>query len=100
MQEATMKPDRPLILSILSLAAGLSLIFVYGQGSAGMNAGIPVASSAVHLNISTSGPAALGGLALTALGVLLMAWALLSAIVSQMTHASDRADKDPERLFE
>jgi hypothetical protein len=78
-----MKSDGPLILAVLFLAAGLTIIFSYGIGTAGFNAAYPVSAASLNLSISTTGPAAIGGLALTALGLLLMLWALASAIVGQ-----------------
>jgi hypothetical protein len=79
-----MRSDRPLILSILFLATGLTLIFGYGNGTAGFNAAYPVAGASLQLSIATYGPAAVGGLGLTALGLLLLAWALICGIIGQL----------------
>ncbi len=79
-----MKPDRPLILSILFLAEGLTLIFGYADGTTGLSAAWPVASSTLHINVNTTGPPALGGIALLAIGVLLLLWSLLAAVVNQL----------------
>ncbi len=79
-----MKPDRPLILSVLLLAAGLGFIFGYCHGTVGLNAAIPVSGASFNLCTTTTGPGALGGFALTVLGLLLLIWALLCAIVSQI----------------
>jgi hypothetical protein len=81
-----MKSDGPLILAVLSLAAGLTIIFTYGVGTAGFNAAYPVSAASLQMSISTTGPAAIGGMALTALGLLLMAWALICAIVAQFVN--------------
>jgi hypothetical protein len=78
-----MKSDGPLILAVLFLAAGLTVIFVYGVGTAGFNAAYPFSAASLNMSITTARPAAIGGLGLTALGLLLMVWALLAAIVSQ-----------------
>ena len=78
-----MKSDGPLILAVLSLAAGLTIIFAYGVGTEGFNAAYPFAAANLHLLISTSGPAAIGGLGLVVLGLLLMVWAVICAIVAQ-----------------
>jgi hypothetical protein len=78
-----MKSDGPLILAVLFLAAGLTLIFMYGVGTAGFSAAYPFSAANLHVSISTNGPAAMGGLGLTALGLLLMVWALICAIVAQ-----------------
>lgn len=92
-----MKCERPLIASVLFLASGLSLIFGYCSGGSSMNMAYPFAGSAIHLDITTIGPAAIGGLALTVLGVLLLAWALLAAIVTQIT-APFRHSRDDYRI--
>jgi hypothetical protein len=75
-----MKSDGPLILAVLLLAAGLTVIFSYGVGTAGFNAGYPISAANLNMSITTTGPAALGGLGLTALGLLAMLWALLCAV--------------------
>jgi len=86
-----MKSDGPLILAVLFLAAGLTLIFSYGTGTAGFNAAYPFAAANLQMSITTTGPAAIGGMGLTAIGLLLMAWALASAIVGQfMVFGTDR----------
>jgi hypothetical protein len=79
-----MKSDRPLIVSILFLATGLTLIFGYCTGTAGFNAAYPVAGASVQLAITTYGPAAIGGVVLTAIGLVLLIWALICAIVGQI----------------
>jgi hypothetical protein len=79
-----LRSDRPLILSVLLLAAGIGIIFEYGNGTGSFNASFPMAGASVQAAITTYGPAAMGGLALTALGVLLLAWSFLAAIVGQI----------------
>jgi uncharacterized membrane protein len=78
-----MKSDGPLILAVLFLAAGFTLIFMYGAGTAGFNAAYPFSAANLHMSISTTGPAAIGGLGFTALGLLVMIWAVICAIVQQ-----------------
>ena len=92
-----MKPDRPLIASVVFLATGLSLILGYCTGASSINAAYPLASSILHLDITTTGPAVLGGLALAGIGLLLLVWALLSAIVSQIGLLAGNS-RDPERI--
>ncbi|MGA2852032.1 MAG: hypothetical protein ABSE46_23765 [Terracidiphilus sp.] len=89
-----MRSDGPLILAVLSVAAGLGVIFSYGVGTAGFNAAYPLAGANLQLSIATAGPAAVGGLALTALGLLILAWALICALVGLFTPAAD----NPGRL--
>ena len=100
-----MRSERPLIASVLFLATGLSLIFGYCNGTSSFNAAYPVATSVLHLDITTAGPAALGGITLTAVGVLLLIWALLGAIVGQISLMFRRTREDDriltsERIFE
>jgi hypothetical protein len=76
-----MKSDGPLILAVVFLAVGLGVIFSYGIGSAGFNAAYPLSGANLQLSIATAGPAAVGGLAMTALGLLLLLWALLCSVV-------------------
>jgi hypothetical protein len=74
-----MRSDRPLIVSVLLLASGLALIIGYGTGNAAFNAAYPISAANLQLAITTTGPAALGGLVLTVLGLLAMVWALICA---------------------
>ena len=58
-----------------------------------MNLAYPFSSSILHIDLTTSGPGVLGGLALIALGVLLMAWAVLAAFVNQISLLGDRESR-------
>jgi hypothetical protein len=78
-----MKSDSSLILAVLFLGAGLTIIFTYGVGTGAFNAAYPMSAASLQMSITTNGPAAIGGLALTAIGLLFMFWALLCAIVGQ-----------------
>jgi hypothetical protein len=93
-----MKPDRPLIGAVVSLAAGIAAILAYCNGSTAFNAGYPFSVCQIHIDLTTTGPAVLGGMALIALGLLLMAWALLAAFVSQIVHLSGR-DEEVARII-
>ena len=87
-----MRSDGPLLLALLFLAAGLTVIFYYGVGTAGFNAAYPFSSASLQLSIATAGPAAVGGLALASLGLLIMAWALICAVVGLFTPAGAYRD--------
>jgi hypothetical protein len=80
-----MKSDGPLILAVLFLAGGLTIIFSYGIGTAGFNAAYPFSAANLNLSIATAGPAAVGGLALTALGVLMLVWTLICALIGEFS---------------
>ena len=88
-----MKPDRPLIGAVVSLAAGIAAILAYCNGTTAFNAGYPFSGSHLHVDFTTNGPAVLGGMALIALGLFLMAWALLAAFVSQIVRLSGRDEE-------
>jgi signal transduction histidine kinase len=83
-----MKSDGPLILAVLLLASGLTIIFAYGIGSAGFNAAYPFSAANLNLSIATTGPAAMGGLALTALGLMVLLWGLICALVGELSGMS------------
>jgi len=87
-----MRSNGPLLLAVLFLAAGLTVIFYYGVGTAGFNAAYPFSAASLQLSIATAGTAAVGGLALAALGLIIMAWALICALVGLFTPA--RAYRD------
>ena len=92
-----MRSERPLIASVVFLATGLSLIFDYCTGTTSFNAAYPLAASALHLEITTTGPAAVGGMALVAVGLLLLLWALLGAIVGQISLLTNNS-REPDRI--
>jgi len=93
-----MKPDRPLIVSILLLTGGLILIFGYAHGTAGLAAALPISNSTLHIDVNATGAQAMGGIALLAIGILFMAWAMLAALVSQIMNLGG-SDQEPERLL-
>ncbi len=96
-----MKSGLPLILSVLFLAAGLGVIIGYCHGSANFNAAYPFAGSMLHIDMSTSGPGVLGGLLCTAIGVLLLLWAFITAVVGQIARwIGSNDDRPTERLLE
>jgi hypothetical protein len=88
-----MRPDRPLIVAVAALAAGVGLLVLYCQGATSMNVAYPFSGSTLHIDMTTTGPGVLGGLALTALGLLLLLWSLLAAIVHQISLLASREDR-------
>jgi hypothetical protein len=93
------KPDRPLICSVLCLAAGIGLILGYCHDSSSFAAAYPFSGSMLHVDFSTAGPGVLGGLALLALGLLLLAWSFIAAIVNQVGLIGE-SDAPPEHLLD
>ncbi|ERR1700756_806758 len=97
-----MRPDRPLIFSVLLMAGGLGFTFGYCTGNVGLSALYPLSGAALKINLATYGPAALGGPALTALGLVLLLWATLCAVFRLMGlfgTPEDREEEGPTRLF-
>ena len=95
-----MNSDRPLIASILFLAAGLGLIIGYCHGPTNVTAAYPFAVSMLHIDISLVGPAVPGGLLCIAIGLVLLAWAFIAAIVSQTKLLIASDDRPTERLLD
>lgn len=103
-----MRPDRPLILSVLLLGFGLGLIFGYCHGTAGVSVAYPWSGCSVRVCTTTMGPGGLGGLTLAILGAALLIWSLILALLSQMrlilpgrrplarAEEAQRADRPPE----
>lgn len=79
-----MRSGRVLIGSVVSLAVGLGLIFGYCHGTAAFNAAYPAAGASLQLNLITTGMPAMAGFAFTAIGLLLLIWALIEAITGQI----------------
>lgn len=75
-----MRADRPILVSAVFLAAGLSILFCYGHSGSGLNAALPMSNSGFHLSLATAGGAAIGGVILTVIGVLCFIWAILAAL--------------------
>ncbi len=92
-----MKSDGPLILAVALVAAGLIVIFGYGIGSAGFNAAYPLSGANLQLSIATAGPAAVGGLALTALGLLVLLWALICSFAGLFRPSVPFGDRPARR---
>ena len=76
-----MRADRPVLGAAVFLTAGLSVLFCYGSSGSGINAALPVANSNFYLNLTTTGPAAIGGVILTIIGILFLIWAIVAALV-------------------
>ena len=98
-----MRPDRPVIGGVVCLATGIALIVAYCHGATSASAVYPFSGSTLHIELTTTGPAVLGGLLLTAIGVLFLVWSLLAAIVSQISllfHRGDRMESILEKYRE
>ncbi len=94
-----MKPDRPLIFSVLLLAGGLAVILGYCHGNTNFTAAYPFSGTILHVDFTTVGPGVLGGLALTFLGAILLVWSFLAAIVNQF-RLMTASETQPERLLD
>jgi hypothetical protein len=71
------------------MAAGLFFILKYCHGSASFNAAFPAAGASLQVSVTTTGLPAMVGFALTVLGVGLLLWALVAAIVGHFHSPSD-----------
>lgn len=92
-----MKADRPLLVSAAFLGAGLWLIFRYGVTGAGFSAALPWSNIGFHLNLTENGPGAIGGIVLTAIGLLLFVWAIFAALGSLIV-GSDENEREFLRI--
>lgn len=99
-KELTMRSDRSLLASAAFLAAGLSTIFFYGTANSGISAALPWSNSTFHLSVLIDGPGAIGGVALTILGVLFLIWAILGAFTTFLTSSGKakikKANQSPQ----
>ncbi|MGH9605392.1 MAG: hypothetical protein ACRD3N_06790 [Terracidiphilus sp.] len=89
-----MRADRPLLAAAAFLAAGLWTIFFFGTANSAFSAAIPFSNSTVHLDVTTAGPAAIGGVVLTLIGLLLLVWAIIAAIAGQGGSVRDRVVRE------
>jgi hypothetical protein len=89
-----MRADRPLLASAVFLGTGLWMIFRYGITGAGISAAMPWSNMGFQLNLAENGPAAIGGVALTAIGLLLFIWAILTALAWHASLLFDRVDEN------
>jgi hypothetical protein len=92
-----MRSDGPLIGAIIFLGAGLGLIIGYCHGTTGFSAAYPFSGSVLHLDMTTTGPGVLGGLALAVIGAFLLLWAILAALVSLLTSSAEPRERASER---
>lgn len=80
-----MRADRPVLISAVFLAAGLSVLFCYGTSGSGLSAALPLSNSDFHLTLVTKGGAAIGGVILTVIGVLCFIWAIFASLGTFLT---------------
>ena len=87
-----MRIDRLVIVSVLCLSSGLGLIFGYCNGTVGVNAAFPIEGCSLHIDTTTTGPGALSGLVLTAMGAVLLLCTTLLAVINQIQLIASRKD--------
>lgn len=80
-----MRADRPVLISAVFLASGLSVLFCYGTAGSGLSAALPISNSGFHLTLVTGGGAAIGGVILTVIGVLCFIWAIFASLGTFLT---------------
>jgi hypothetical protein len=96
-KEIAMRSDGPLIGAVLFLGGGLGVIIGYCHGTTGFSAAYPFSGAFLHLDMTTTGPGVLGGLALGVIGAFFLVWAFLAAIVSLFTSSSESGDDSLKR---
>jgi hypothetical protein len=79
-----MNLHRVLIGSVVFLAVGLGLIFGYCHGTAAFGAAYPVAGTSLQVSVTTTGLPALTGFGFTVIGLALLIWAFVAAVLEQM----------------
>ncbi|HEX8711943.1 MAG TPA: hypothetical protein VF730_08730 [Terracidiphilus sp.] len=87
-----MRADRTLLASAIFLGAGLFILLRYGATGAEFATAMPWSSMGFHLNLADTGPAAIGGAALVAVGLLLLLWSILAALAFNVSLLFDRND--------
>lgn len=92
------RSDGPLILAIVFLGAGLGVLIGYCNGTTGFSASYPFTGSILHLELTTTGVGVIGGLAATAIGVLLLIWATLAAVVGLFSGPRVARERYVERV--
>lgn len=95
-----MRADRPLLGAVLFLACGITLILAYCSDATTFTAAFPFTGSTLHIDVLTNGPGAVGGVVLTAVGLLFLLWAVLAAIVGQIGQLFSGRHEDPETLLD
>ena len=93
-----MRADRPLLVSAACLGAGLWIVIRHGTSGGGINTALPWSGLGFHFNLAASGPAAIGGAVLIAVGALVLAWALLTALAWHASLLFNRLDNDRDFL--
>ena len=89
-----MKSDYVLIGSVLLLAIGLGLIFGYTHGTVGFSAAYPVSGASLQVSINTTGLAAMTGVPLTLIGLLLLVGVVVNAILRQLPGPAERQGRN------
>lgn len=87
-----MRADRTLLASAVFLGAGLYILLRYGASGADVATAMPWYTMGFHLNLADTGPAAIGGAALVAIGLLLLLWSILAALAINVSSLFDRND--------
>ncbi len=90
-----------LVIAVVSLAAGIWVLFAFCHGTTGFSFGIPVSATSIHIDMTTTGAAAIVGLALTIGGAFLLVVATIIALIGMRGRkASDLPARQREKAFE
>lgn len=78
-----MRADRVLIGAVLILGAGCWMLLAYCHGNVGFNIAYPISGAKLQVDFTTMGAPALVGVPLALLGLLVLVFAFILAIVAQ-----------------
>lgn len=94
-----MRADRVLIFAGLFLGVGLWCLFAFCHGNTGVGFALPVAGTKFNMNITTMGVPALVGIPVTLIGIVLLAFAFVAAIIGQFRpYPPGRKEPDTRRI--
>jgi hypothetical protein len=86
-----MKISRFVIASVVFLVSGIWTILAYCHGTTGMSFAVPVQQSNLRVDFTTTGVAVAVGIPLVAVGLFLLAIALIASIVVQFLPSREPA---------
>jgi uncharacterized membrane protein len=90
-----------LVTAVVCLGVGLGLLFAFCHGTTGVQFAYPLSAASVHIDIRTTGFAAMAGFTLIVLGAFLLIVATIIALVSMSRERADsRTLKRRENAFE
>jgi len=87
-------------MAVVCIAVGLTLLFAFCIGSAGIQFAYPFSGASVHVDVTTKGLPAVAGFVSTIAGAVLLIIATIIALVQLIPGNSRSAVKRRESAFE